>query len=141
MFYRNPPPVLIRGLPYDLFCPSVQDCLHDRICTVCDMYFASQVMLKIHICQHRQLTVHQVPLALSTHVRVAARRQRDLMIVIALAENSEHVEWVDEECLDLSGLAIPNEVGSDGSIMPIITLDEHFSSPWDIEASQSVIIP
>jgi len=71
-----------------------------------------------------------VPLALSTHVRVAARRQRELMVVIALAENSEHVEWVEEECLhvDLSGLAIPDEIGSDGSIMPTITLDEHFTS-------------
>src|SRR5208282_2169894 len=35
--------------PYDLYCPSVESCLTDRVCKVCNMYFASQVMLKQHL--------------------------------------------------------------------------------------------
>ena len=40
-------------LPYDLFCPSVHSNLVDRCCKICNMYFASNVILKQHLVIHR----------------------------------------------------------------------------------------
>ena len=39
--------------PYDLYCPSVESCLTDRVCKVCNMYFDSQVMLRAGFCAKR----------------------------------------------------------------------------------------
>jgi len=39
--------------------------------------------------------------------RVAARRRRELMVVIAQSENVESVEWQDEDDLDLTGITVP----------------------------------
>ena len=36
-------------LPYDLYCPSVQSSLLERICKTCHLYVASQVMLQKHV--------------------------------------------------------------------------------------------
>lgn len=39
-------------LPYDLYCPSLQKVLQNRICKSCGIYFASHVMLSEHIQVH-----------------------------------------------------------------------------------------
>ena len=64
-------------------------------------------------------------------LRIAARRQRELMAVIARRENahSEDVEWLDEDEVDLSAIILP---GNDDAerLMPVVTMNEHFTSPW-----------
>ena len=53
------------------------------------------------------------------------------MVVIARKENalSEDVEWLDEDEVDLSGILLPGN--DDGErLMPVVTMDEHLSSPW-----------
>ena len=111
-------------LPYDLYCPSVQSSLTDRICKVCNAYFGSITMLKKH---HK---IHQKPSDLVTKVRplrIAARRQNELMAIIALQE-SEFAEWLDEDEVDCGGIVIPNTITDDTS-MPVFHIEEHLASP------------
>ena len=42
------------SLPYDLYTPSVQSQLLDRIFQKCSLYFASKVMLKSHMIVHKK---------------------------------------------------------------------------------------
>ena len=62
--------------------------------------------------------------------RVAARRQREMMVIIANAENLKNAEWQDEDNLDISEMIIPEKSWC-GSGMPVYTITEHFSSPWE----------
>jgi len=61
---------------------------------------------------------------------VAARRQREMMIIVANAENVKSAEWQDEDNLDTSEMIIP-EKSCTGSGMPVYIITEHFSSPWE----------
>ena len=63
--------------------------------------------------------------------RVAARRQRELMVIIANVENEESVDWIDEEELDLNGISIPED--DDNQTFPVYVISEHFASPWENE--------
>ncbi|BFZ05261.1 hypothetical protein BsWGS_08300 [Bradybaena similaris] len=124
-------------LPYDLFCPSIQLSLLERICKICNLYVASQVMLKKHVQQHRQhdLGPRQLPRAPQPQriqpVRVAAKRQRELMTIIAHGEMLS-AEWLDEDDIDLSGVSVPQE-NIESATMPIIAIEEHLASPWEDE--------
>ena len=68
-------------IPYDLFCPSATSVVIERTCKICDIYFASKVILqpytKEHKCQHLVRAVKVCP------TPIAARRQRELMVIIA----------------------------------------------------------
>ena len=46
-----------RTIPYDLYCPSLQSVLYERICNICHVYFNSLVMLRIHSVLHKQIAV------------------------------------------------------------------------------------
>ena len=119
--------------PYDMYCPSVQTMLSDRMCKVCSIYFASQAMLRKHAYEHRHHSLDDTSVASCAHptrpVRVAARRQRELMAVIASEENGEYCEWVDEEYVDVAGISDPPDRDTTSSVMPIITISEHLTSP------------
>ena len=62
-------------------------------------------------------------------MRIAARRQRELMAIIALREN-EDVEWVDEDLLDITEIPVPTD-NQHAPVMPVVTLVQHLSSPWE----------
>ncbi len=64
-------------------------------------------------------------------VRVAARRQRELMAIIAIQENGpEDVDWIEE--LDLEGIVVP--VDSREDITPVCSISEHLASAqWEDE--------
>ncbi|XP_065667833.1 uncharacterized protein LOC124808903 isoform X1 [Hydra vulgaris] len=76
--------------PYDLFCPSVQSSLSQRICKHCNLYFASQVMLKKHVSVTHSNVINQMAITFSQirPVCIAAKRKRELMAVIAIKENA-----------------------------------------------------
>lgn len=86
-------------LPYDTYCPSVQTVLIRRICKKCGLYHSSLSALKIHL---RQCGIQEEPPRIRP-VRVAARRQRELMAVIVRGE-AEDVEWLDEDDVDSTGI-------------------------------------
>jgi len=52
------------------------------------------------------------------------------LVIIANAENAKSAEWQDEDNLDISEMIIP-EKSCTGSGMPVYTITEHFSSPWE----------
>ena len=61
---------------------------------------------------------------------VAARRQREMMVIIANTENVKSAERQDEDIVDISEMIIP-EKSCTGSEMPVNTITEHFSSSWE----------
>ena len=88
---------------------------------------ASVAMLRNHIKTH----MHQPSQTkLVRPVRVAARLQRDMMVIIANSRNVKSAEWEDEGNLDISEMIIP-EKSCTGSGMPVYTITEHFSSPCE----------
>ena len=120
-----------KQIPYDLYCPSVQSSLNDRVCKTCNQYFASIVMLRIHSAQHKQVAA--APARRVRPTRLAARRQREMMVIIANQENGESVDWFDEQDLDLTGIAIPNEEPANTPAFPVLSMKDHFQSPWEEE--------
>ena len=124
-------------LPYDLYCCSVQSQLLERVCKVCSLYFASKVMLKNHTVVHKTAAAPSINLPINTRqrpVRVAARRQRELMAIIVNQENGpEDVDWIEEEELDLEGIVIPVDSREDITT-PVCSISEHLSSAqWEDE--------
>ena len=83
---------LFKQLPFDLYCPSVQNSLMERTCKVCNVYFASKVMLQKHSVIHKTSSIP--PVTRIRPQRLAAKRQRELMAVI-ISEENETVEWFD----------------------------------------------
>ena len=63
--------------------------------------------------------------------RIAARRQRGLMVIIANVENGKSVDWIDKEELDLNRILIPED--DDNQTFPVYSMSEHFTSPWENE--------
>jgi len=63
-------------------------------------------------------------------VRMVARRQREMMVIIANAENVKSAKRQDEDNLHISEMIIP-EKSCTGSGMPVYTITENFSSPWE----------
>ena len=116
-----------RSIPYDLYCPSIQSVLSDRICKKCHTYFASLVMLCSHSATHKQESI--IPPKRIRPQRVSARRQRELTVIIANEENGESVDWIEEEELDLNGISIPQD--EQIRALPIYSIKEHFASPWE----------
>jgi len=69
-------------VPYDLFCPSVSALVAKRTCNACKLYFPSNVMLVQHKqAVHPKHKIAEVPKC--RPVRITARRQRELMAIIA----------------------------------------------------------
>ena len=114
-----------RNLPYDAYCQSVQSVLLRRTCNKCGLYHASLSSLKAHT---RYCGVQQV-IRRVRPVRVAARRQRELMAVIAY-ESAEDVEWFDEDDLDMTDVPVTEPDNDSGGQISVTTTDEHLSSPW-----------
>ena len=128
-------------LPYDLYTPSVQSQLLDRICQKCSLYFASKVMLKSHMIVHKKKTQsasavveNEFIVTRTRPVRIAAMRQREMMAIIVSDDNNgleaEDAEWIDKDELDISG--IPPFVEKPSILsFPVVTLEEHFDNPWE----------
>ena len=94
------------SIPYDRYCPSIEKVLSERICKTCGQYFVSIVILRNHIKTHQ----HQPSQTkLVRPVRVAARHQRETMVIIANAENVKSAEWQDEGNLDIIEMIIPEK--------------------------------
>ena len=117
------------GLPYDFACPSLQDKLPSRTCKKCGHYFASMKSLKSHnsTCTARgrkgksEGSVSQY----IRPVRVAARRQREIMCIIRYLESKDN-EWHDEDDVQFDGNIPERDVISETSMMPIDGLE----APW-----------
>ena len=85
-------------------------------------------MLRNHSLTHKQESLI-VPLQRIRPQRVAARRQRELMVIIANEINGESADWIEEEDLDVKGIPIPHDKKIHS--IPVCSLKEHFNSPWE----------
>lgn len=84
------------NIPYDRFCPTVQQSLKARTCSTCGKYFATLVMLN----EHRK-HLHGKP-TLTPKIRpkrVADQRASEFMAIIARGEE-EDAEWVSVDDLE-----------------------------------------
>jgi hypothetical protein len=116
-----------QSVPFDAYCPSVQSVLMRRICKKCELYHASLSSLKAHtrMCGVQQIIPRTRP------VRLAARRQRELMAIIANNSGEEEAEWIEEEFLDASGLTIgSSNLNNDDGRIKVVTTAEHLASVW-----------
>lgn len=85
-------------------------------------------MLRSHSQTHRQESI--IPAKCMKPQRIAALRQRALMVIIANVENGESADWIDEDELDLNGISIPQD--EEIHALPIYSMEEHLSSPREI---------
>jgi hypothetical protein len=83
-------------------------------------------MLNTHIRIHKNEKKAPAQVEIQTRIRpirVAARRQRELMVIIANSENGpEDAEWIEENELDLSGRIPGYPVEADNTSVPLIAL-------------------
>ncbi|EFX75611.1 hypothetical protein DAPPUDRAFT_250268 [Daphnia pulex] len=78
-------------------------------------------MLQQHVSQHKR-----PPLVPATRARpqcIAARRQRELMVVIAEQENAQSIDWLDESEVEFEGL-LPSEDAEGSDVLPKIPLSK-----------------
>ena len=112
-------------LPSDFYCPLQQSVLSKRVCSKCGLYHATQVSMKTHrrTCGNTRQVVERV-----RPVRIAARRQRELMAIIVNSQENESTELIDEEDVDMAGLRIPSATPSEE--IRVMSMNEHFNNPW-----------
>ena len=65
-------------------------------------------------------------------LRIAAKRQREMMAII-LQNEVEFADWIDRDYLDTDGMDIPDDNADNNSQLPIMTVEQHLSSPWTNE--------
>jgi hypothetical protein len=116
-------------IPYDLYCPSLKDCLKDRVCANCGLYFATQVMLK----EHKKLHKSKDTIIQKTRpVRLAAKRQKEWLAIFLRNESTE-CEWIDENELDLNGVHMDHLDLNDDLQFPVVPTNSHLANPWEDE--------
>ena len=97
----------LEGIPYDYSCPSVdQDMIKRRMCSHCGLYF---LFLKAKSLRGASCRVTKDRIENTTErvrpLRVAARRQRELLCVMAFQEMERAlINEVDAEDFDLSNI-------------------------------------
>ena len=114
-----------KGIPYGYSCPSVdQDMIKRRMCSHCSINFSS---LKAKLLDGASCRVTESRIENTTErvrpLRVAARRQRELLCVIAFQE----MEWAsmdeaDAEYFDLSNITDDENENEFGT--PVFDTDE-----------------
>jgi hypothetical protein len=74
-------------LPYDFCCPTAKSYITNRTCSICKLYFSSNAMVAEHKRKlHPRIKTSIVPRC--RPVRIAARRQRELMAIIAAGRSN-----------------------------------------------------
>jgi hypothetical protein len=70
------------SVPYDYCCPTVKNYIFNRTCSICHLYFPSNAMVAEHKRQlHPRVKVSILPRC--RPLRIAAKRHRELMVIIA----------------------------------------------------------
>ena len=113
-------------LPFDLYCPSVQPKIGQRICPSCGQYFPSQKARD----QHKK-ALHQNP-ANFTRPKVKPKsvlKKRGGETLCHL-EAEGTVEWVDDEDLDTENCTQLMDTNDDEGIPIIKDMFAWVASPW-----------
>lgn len=122
--------------PYDLHCPSVEPHLSKRCCSVCGLYHASVKSALSHSRDCHRTTAPSTVIAAQPEkkrpVRIAARRQREMMVVLRDHLNGETAEWVDTEEIDTDHLENESSNSKQGATaVPVIdNIEQWTNTPW-----------
>jgi hypothetical protein len=131
-------------LPFDYCCPSLQDLLGSRTCEKCGIYHATKKSLIAHrrICKingaetdtpHSTLNGTQSAICKRVRpLRVAAQRQKEKMIIWTSRLNDKHVDWFDEDEVELgidqdTNVSVENDTSV---IIPVIEMDDYMQPIW-----------
>jgi hypothetical protein len=121
--------------PYDLHCPSVEPYLRKRCCSVCGIYHASIKSATSHTNECHKAAPNMIPPPVEEHgrpVRVAARRQREMMVILRDHLNGEVAEWIDAEYIDTGAEHQEDEVSAQGAAVPLIgNIQQWADTPWE----------
>lgn len=122
-------------LSFDYSCPSLRDIIRQRTCQRCFIYHASVKSLKAHEKYCKTLHLHPTSSQRSTitrqirPVRVAARRQKEKMVVWKSRLNDEHVDWFDEDEVETADDKIDQRETS--CTFNIVDIKEHMQNEWE----------
>ena len=123
--------------PYDLYCPSVQPHLAKRCCSVCGIYHASIKSAMNHKkeCHRRPAGPTQIPIEQVERrrpVRIAARRQREMMVILRDHLNGETAEWLDVDDIQLDDNNGEHERTARDDVVPLVgSIPEWTSTAWE----------
>lgn len=121
-----------KQIPYDYFCPSIKSNLSQRICNICGLYHASCKSKDLHIKETHKKS--SVPVPKLRPVRVAAKRARELMIILKDKETgAEDSEWVDESEVDCDFSSTIQENDQSNSFPVIESIQNFMKNPWQEE--------
>lgn len=121
--------------PYDLHCPSVEPLITKRCCSVCGIYHASIKSTMIHV---KECHPKRAPTAIASieveerrrPVRIAARRQREMMVVLRDHLNGEAAEWLDVDDIDSDERA--HDSSAQCAAVPLIeNMSQWTEIPWE----------
>lgn len=110
-------------IPYDVFCPSVQSKLDNRICT-CGKYFSSISSMKDHsskFCKKKKVK-------LTKPLKILGERENEKLVVIEYDDDVD-VEWAYDIDLDLSDLELVDVPQQ--SLSQICEIDVAMNPLWE----------
>jgi hypothetical protein len=120
--------------PYDLHCPSVEPHLTKRCCSVCGLYHASVKGVASHKkeCHPKAVTAIATPAAQekTRPVKIAARRQRKMMVILRDHLNDKTAEWLDSEDIDATTQEHDQPAVHANSVTVIDNMQQWMDSPW-----------
>lgn len=126
----------INEVPFDICCPSLKDLISARTCDLCGIYHATKKSLVVHrsMCKKSHTTKPAVQPAPADNTRLvrpqrlAARRQKEKMVVWTSRLNDEHCDWFDENEIDFDQ---EFETQPGENVMPLIHLDDYMQNVWE----------
>jgi hypothetical protein len=120
--------------PYDLHCPSVEPRLTRRCCSVCGLYHAAVKGVASHKkgCHLKAVTAIATPAAQekTRPVRIAARRQREMMVILRDHLSVETAEWLDTEDIDATTQEPDQPTIHANSVTVIDNMQQWMDNPW-----------
>ena len=121
-------------VPYDVYFPSLQDKVEDRVCKVCGKYFSLKLLLTGHkrICKRRKQTKKTNKKNFkNVAMSLLDEDTEDEEVSLEEVEDIEEMREVEEE-LELVELRPKISVPSAGGVETILNLAEWLRSPYQL---------
>ena len=120
-------------VPYDVYFPSLQEKIDNRVCRSCGKYFALQISLKEHklVCKKKRMVDRAGPAPKRLNL-LASLDLTDEFFQEEEEEEEENLQESVEEILETSTLRPVISVPAVGGIETILNLKEWLKSPYQL---------
>jgi len=125
----------IKEVPYDFCCPSIKELIAVRTCEFCGLYHATLKSLAAHrrLCKSKssqRSTSNDPPIIPRVRPqRIAAKRQKEKMVIWTSRLNDKHVDWFDEDEVEVIE---HNETETgESSVIPVVDIDKYMENVWE----------